>query len=112
MDWRSKAGVVSAVKDQGQCGGCWAFSATEEVESMSVLAGMSPTEYSVQEVVSCDRKDNRHCPDDDDCKNVDAGCDGGDPVFGILFICNKTKGLATESQYPVSKILAAPRPRH
>ena len=29
-----------------------------------------------------DLKNARHCPDDDDCKAVDAGCNGGDPVFG------------------------------
>lgn len=67
---------------------------------MAAIAGLPLQELSVQELTSCDRKTNWHCPDDDDCRNVDAGCNGGDPVFGSLYICNVTHGLSSEADYP------------
>jgi cathepsin L len=48
------AGHVGAVKDQGQCGSCWAFSATGTVESsVSIATGAAPGNYSEQQLVSC-----------------------------------------------------------
>merc|ERR1711981_731419 len=53
FDWRDK-NAVTPVYNQGQCGSCWAFSATETVESYHFLAGNSMISLSMQQVVDCD----------------------------------------------------------
>lgn len=75
LDWRNKGGVTP-VKDQGQCGSCWAFSITENIESMWILAGKADANnltLAPQQVVDCD--------------TTDAGCNGGDPpsAYGLFF---------------------------
>jgi len=88
FDWRTQ-GKVTAVKDQGQCGSCWAFSVTENVESMWMIAkGISAADMaplSPQEIVDCD--------------NSDSGCNGGDPPTAYKYI-QSAGGLETEKDYP------------
>jgi len=82
-DWRDH-GAVSPVKDQGQCGSCWAFSAMEQVESQWFLSKGSLPLLSAQQLVDCD--------------TVDAGCDGGDTPSAYDYI-KKAGGLEKQSDY-------------
>jgi len=87
FDWRQK-GAVTPVKDQGQCGSCWAFSAVENVESVWILAGKSDNRtlrLSEQQVVDCD--------------TTDGGCNGGDTPSAYEYII-KAGGLESEASYP------------
>merc|ERR1712032_525070 len=85
VDWRTKQeGVVSAVKNQGNCGSCWAYSATEEIESMWVLAGNKPIKLSPQQIISCDKND--------------LGCNGGDTITAYKYVM-KAGGMASEKEY-------------
>jgi len=87
FDWR-KSGGVTPVKDQGQCGSCWAFSVVENVESMWIISGKanaSDLRLSEQQVVDCD--------------SVDAGCNGGDPPTAFQYIM-QAGGLESEDSYP------------
>jgi C1A family cysteine protease len=86
IDWRSH-GAVTAVKDQGQCGSCWAFSAVESVESAWFLSKGTLPILSPQQVVSCDTKTG------------DEGCNGGWPEWAYEYI-EKAGGLTTEALYP------------
>ncbi len=51
VDWR-KDGIVSAVKDQGYCGSCWAFASTAVVESHVAKATGMLFDLSVEQVNS------------------------------------------------------------
>jgi len=78
-------GAVTPVKDQGQCGSCWAFSATEAIESSWWFSGHPLPVLSPQEIVDCDK--------------VDGGCNGGDTPTAYEFV-QKEGGLESESDYP------------
>lgn len=88
FDWRDH-GAVTAVKDQGQCGGCWAFSAAGNIEGQWKIAGNDLVSLSEQEMLSCD--DYFPC----------LGCSGGALSCAFQFLTSEKKGaLATEKSYP------------
>jgi len=85
IDWRTK-GVVTTIKDQGQCGSCWAFSAVDAIESYGVLNGKyTLTKLSTQQVNACDK--------------VDGGCNGGNTESAYEYV-SKAGGIETEQDYP------------
>jgi C1A family cysteine protease len=84
IDWREK-GAVTDVQDQGQCGSCWAYSATEQLESDYFLKYGKLLSLSQQQLVSCDSQ----------C----AGCEGGWPATALLYI-HQACGQMTTNGYP------------
>lgn len=52
IDWRTK-GSVSPIKDQGQCGSCWAFSTTGALEGRCFMDGFGLHAFSEQQLVDC-----------------------------------------------------------
>jgi cathepsin F len=86
VDWRNQS-AITPVKDQGQCGSCWAFSATEATESFAFLSKkFSLLQLSPQQVTACTYNYN--------------GCNGGWPYDGYNNAIIARKGLDLESDYP------------
>jgi len=91
FDWRD-SGAVTPVKDQEQCGSCWAFSATENIESVEILAGKgsnTTTNLSPQQIVDCDTSDQ--------------GCNGGRTETAFDYVI-KAGGLEGIDHYPYNGV--------
>jgi C1A family cysteine protease len=84
IDWAAK-GMVSRIKDQGNCGSCWAFSATGVIESWALMKGLR-ADLSEQQLVDCSRKYGNF------------GCSGGFNYQGLAYV--KDHGIDTEANYP------------
>jgi len=86
FDWNDKK-AVTPVYDQGQCGSCWAFSATEAIESQWFLAGHTLVSLSPQQIVDCDQG------------RGDQGCNGGDTPTAYAYVI-AAGGMDTMTDYP------------
>jgi len=80
------AGKVSPIKNQGQCGSCWAFASACAIESLSAIYRNKLPSLSEQQLVDCSS----------DYGNQ--GCNGG--FMSLAFNYVKNKGLCTEDDYP------------
>jgi len=88
-DWRDQK-VVTAVKDQGGCGSCWAFAAVESIESALIQATGKTLLLSSQNMVSC-TPNPQHC-------GGTGGCAGATSELGYQYVADK--GIASEKDYP------------
>jgi len=86
-DWYAQAQppVCTPIYNQGECGSCWAFSATETIETYYALAGNPITGLSMEQIVDCDTQA--------------FGCGGGWPYWAYAYVMTQG-GLDSYNSYP------------
>jgi len=92
VDWRDQ-GVITAVKDQGQCGSCWTFGTAETIESHYAIAHGVLMDLSEQQILDC-------TPNPNQCGGT-GGCQGGTAELAMARII-AMGGLSSEWTYSYS----------
>ena len=87
FDWTSK-GVVNGVRDQGQCGSCWAFATTANAESVWAISSGKLLDMSEEYLVDCATGTGY----------FNMGCNGGNPDSAFKYMIKN--GQCTEASYP------------
>lgn len=82
------AGATTPVKDQGQCGSCWAFSSTGALEGSHFLKSGNLLSFAEQQLV--------------DCVNLCFGCGGGNQSLAFRYLKNNNAYL--EQNYPYKAV--------
>ena len=85
VDWRT-LGAVTPVKNQGQCGSCWSFSATGAMEGAYQIKNANLVSFSEQQLVDCSTAQGN------------MGCNGG--LMDDAFTFAETTAMDTEASYP------------
>jgi len=91
VDWRT-VGAVTPIKNQGQCGSCWAFSSTGSLEGLNFLKNGNLLSFSEQQFVDCAGVS----PYDNE------GCDGGSMESALQYAADF--GVELESVYPYTAV--------
>jgi len=77
--------ATNKVKDQGQCGSCWAFAVTAAVEGMYAIKSKKLLDLSEQQLVDCD--------------TTSYGCEGGYPSSALAYLQNDKQDLGKDYAY-------------
>ncbi|TVT99654.1 hypothetical protein EJB05_27969 [Eragrostis curvula] len=89
VDWRQK-GAVTGIKNQGQCGCCWAFSAVAAIEGLYQITSGQLASLSEQQLLDCSTNGNNN------------GCSGGVMNDAFQYIVDNG-GITTEEAYPYTE---------
>ena len=89
LDWRD-AGIITPVKDQKRCKGCYAFAGIGTLEANRALQNGNVVRFSEQEIL--------------DCSFENQGCEGGLPSYVFEYV--RDSGICTEASYPYKSLSA------